>query len=383
MLSALFFFIVSNNKIASAITSVNSCSLCPNFGYVGQNYGSCPLFGAVDPEGNPFTYVLTGLPAGMAFNAATGKLSGTSTAPGSYAIEVKAIDQWGSQSSPGNFLFKVNYCGDGVVNGPEVCDGNSDSCTIGGASGLKNCKNNCTWDTCSLACSAGVSGCAGKTCNVDSDSCTPSSLCTGGGCVAACTAGFTGCNPGKVCSVDSDTCTPSSVCVFGSGCTVCGNGILNPGEDCDFGVANNGKGHGCDSACKKEAGVTFCAGGPFAANQKCCYSSFVVAAKGVVDLITGAPSNGAVMNFYAGDFATAWCIPHPPNVKDTRPAMCNFNPADNGSVYKDQCITVNGECTLANPLPAGNYILTGPTNVNMTSVSVPFFFCTDYLGNLV
>jgi cysteine-rich repeat protein len=117
-------------------------------------------------------------------------------------------------------------CGDGIVTPPEECD---DANATAGDGCEPTCKFTC------------VTGDATR-------NCTPKDTCAGQGTCSAthtCTAGTplpngTGCGPagqGEVCN--------GGVC----SAPKCGDGIVETGEDCDFG-AGNGLGTGCEATCK-------------------------------------------------------------------------------------------------------------------------------------
>jgi cysteine-rich repeat protein len=167
----------------------------------------------------------------------------------------------------------VAVCGDGVVQTGEVCDdGNTDACGT--------CKADCT------AANATVTGCSlGTPCAYNGDCLSGS--CSSHVCVQVCGNGIT--EPGEVCddrNVDAcGTCNANCTaangtvtgCIGGFGCatngdcasgtcssgecsSVCGNGLLEPGEACDDG--NVDACGVCNADCSAvNSTVTGCTGG--------------------------------------------------------------------------------------------------------------------------
>ncbi|HUS32998.1 MAG TPA: DUF4215 domain-containing protein [Kofleriaceae bacterium] len=128
------------------------------------------------------------------------------------------------------------YCKQGTCTQP-VC-GNSlvelgEACDHGSANGTANdgCKSNCQW-VCTLATDCGTAPACKKeqctvqhTCQAVADSTLNGMSCGGGG---------------LVCS--------SGSCV--SPAAVCGNGVVEAGEQCDFGSGMNTAGSGCEPSCQ-------------------------------------------------------------------------------------------------------------------------------------
>jgi cysteine-rich repeat protein len=107
---------------------------------------------------------------------------------------------------------KSATCGDGKVDSGEDCDGDP------------NCSADCTW-----TCSDPAADCAPMECQI--------AMCTSD---HACTTAQ---------AADGTACT-NGLC-YGGVCVqpTCGNGVLEQGEDCDFGV-DNGAVPGCQVNCK-------------------------------------------------------------------------------------------------------------------------------------
>ena len=107
---------------------------------------------------------------------------------------------------------KSATCGDGKVDSGEECDGDP------------NCTADCTW-----VCSDPTADCAPIECQIAM--CTTDHACT------------------TAAAQDGNSCT-NGLCVGGV-CThpTCGNGVLESGEECDFGV-DNGAVAGCQTNCQ-------------------------------------------------------------------------------------------------------------------------------------
>jgi cysteine-rich repeat protein len=112
-------------------------------------------------------------------------------------------NQIGSHGSNGNAT-----CGNGAVESGEQCDGNVQACTIGGYSGTQSCSSSCSWN-----------------------SCTPTQSCGDGVC--------NGLETNATCAQDCHA-------------VVCGNGLVEGGEDCDLGILNNVHG-ACTTQCTDAA----------------------------------------------------------------------------------------------------------------------------------
>jgi cysteine-rich repeat protein len=153
-------------------------------------------------------------------------------------------------------------CGDGVANGGEACDdgngvdddGCSNDCTIppfcgdgsvdagetcdppGSAAGGNGnvCRGNCT------VCGDGVAN-SGEACDdgngIDGDACSNA-------CIALCGNGNI--DPGETCEPPGSPAGVSGAACRGN-CTVCGDGVVNSGEQCDDGNLTDND--GCDSDC--------------------------------------------------------------------------------------------------------------------------------------
>jgi cysteine-rich repeat protein len=133
------------------------------------------------------------------------------------------------------------HCGDGIVEAPEQCD-------FGNGNGLgTGCESNCTFS-----------------CTLSPNNCVTADSCAG---IYACTVVMVGggdggpSQTGQKCALGPPS-APGTSCMGGAGtCTSpaggksycsqakCGNGTLDPNEDCDWG-SMNGPGVGCELDCK-------------------------------------------------------------------------------------------------------------------------------------
>jgi cysteine-rich repeat protein len=116
-------------------------------------------------------------------------------------------------------------CGDGVVTPPEQCDN-------GNANGAgRGCETSCKF-----SCSNPATDCPAVPCNTSV--CTAQHVC---GTTPDATKNGQPCG-----GIAGYTCSNGACLAPGA---VCGNGVVEGGEECDFG-AGNGPGTGCESNCK-------------------------------------------------------------------------------------------------------------------------------------
>ncbi|HVK64403.1 MAG TPA: DUF4215 domain-containing protein [Polyangium sp.] len=129
-------------------------------------------------------------------------------------------------------------CGDGFASPSEECDDGN----IENGDGCDSCKWSCVSDDPTRDC-AGIDPCVGSVCDDATHTCG---------------------NPignGQVCGMDS-------VCVNGA-CTsiVCGDGVMDPGEECDDGNVMNGD--GCEADCTLPPAASVCGNGVRESDEQC------------------------------------------------------------------------------------------------------------------
>jgi len=120
-------------------------------------------------------------------------------------------------------------CGDGIVEPPEQCD-------LGAGNGAgTGCETSCTFS-----------------CTLSPNSCVTPDLCAG---AYVCTAVTVNGGGGQRCELQAAPAN-GTACPVGGTCqshlcarASCGNGTVDPGEECDWGAANNVHGTGCEPDC--------------------------------------------------------------------------------------------------------------------------------------
>ena len=216
---------------------------------------------------------------------------------------------------------RIEVCGNMIIDPGELCDdgnsSNTDACTNGCQlafcgdnfvrSGIEQCDdgNTVNGDLCSSQCR--LEGCGNGTLD-PGEQCDDSNTNPGDGCSATCR--FEACgngllDPGEQCddnnNVNTDSCNNCQNARCGDGvvrigveecdggancsanCTIqiCGNGIIDPGEQCDDdnlvnGDGCSGNGHPLLNACKFE----FCGDKLKGASETCDYTDIAVSASG-------------------------------------------------------------------------------------------------------
>jgi len=200
----------------------------------------------------------------------------------------------GSSGDGCSSLCAPEFCGNNVTDPGEACDN-------GNTTGGDGCSANCSSDE---TCGNGIVD-PGESCDdgmhcTDGTSCTEAADCAGigdgtcderdgDGCGSTCVSEFCGngatdggeaCDDGKHCTDGTTSCTDDGDCTgigdgtcaprSGTGCDsicasdeTCGNGVLDPGEDCDD--DNNVSGDGCSATCVGE----YCGNGVSDPSEAC------------------------------------------------------------------------------------------------------------------
>jgi cysteine-rich repeat protein len=129
-------------------------------------------------------------------------------------------------------VCEPGQCGDAVVTPPEECDN-------GSANGPgKGCESDCK-----------------KSCSDPAKDC-PADPCSTVKCAATntCASAPNAAKNGTACGTTAGYTCSNGACVAPG--AVCGNGIKEGGEDCDFGTAANGPNTGCEANCKLSCTTT-------------------------------------------------------------------------------------------------------------------------------
>ena len=96
-----------------------------------------------DPENNSFAFSpLSGAPAGVSIDTATGEISGSPEELGTFTVTVEATDEYG-YSARKDYTFSVNsYCGDGIIQKPNT-EGVYEYCDDGNTEDKDGCSSDC------------------------------------------------------------------------------------------------------------------------------------------------------------------------------------------------------------------------------------------------
>jgi large repetitive protein len=207
-------------------------------------------------------------------------------------------------------------CGNNVAEGTEQCDGSDlkgATCqSLGFISGTLACGPNCTYNT---------SGCVASACNTPSDCPGTDTVCR----TRTCSAGVCGVNFAPTTTL----CGTGQACDGAGNCVtvppVCGNGIVEPGEQCDDG--NTLSGDGCSSTCQVEAGYQ-CTGQP-----SVCTPIPAVCGNGIVE--PGEQCDDG--NLVSGDGCSSTCQVEPGYQCVGQPSVCVTSCGDGIVAGAEQC----------------------------------------------
>jgi hypothetical protein len=189
---------------------------------------------------------------------------------GEAAIDSSAVFQPVLTAAPDPSLPPCNSCGNGAIDSSEECDGaalGGATCqSLGFTGGTLACAPDCTFDTAgctSAVCGDGSVG-ASETCDPGGIGGAPPSFgdrtCASqgfpGGGELTCTPDCAAIVIGPHCSLSVThpcaggvTCPAGESCV--GGCVECGNGFVDPGEECDDGGANGAPEGACRADCTR------------------------------------------------------------------------------------------------------------------------------------
>ncbi len=218
---------------------------------------------ADDPDaGDSVALNCVGTPAGASYtpglptvgNPAASLLDWT-PAPGDagfHTITCTANDA--CEQSLCSFTLAVNECGNGLVENGEQCDdGNTNDGDC--------CNSGCQFESPGSSCADDSDVCTDDVCDGfgicehpfnsapcdDGDQCTANDVCQAGVCL-----GGDSCGDGTADPLCGEECDPPDglTCDFTCQTVVCGNGIVQSGEECDDGAVEPGD--GCGPDCKLE-----------------------------------------------------------------------------------------------------------------------------------
>lgn len=218
-------------------------------------------------------------------------------------------------------------CGDGFVTAPEECD--DANATAG-----DGCENDCTFSCLSTD---------------STRNCTPADACAGQG---TCNDSTHTCTPGSALP-DNTSCGTGGYCKAGT-CTqpMCGNGMTEPGEDCDLGTANGTMGSGCKADCSFECvnPATDCPAAP-ACNMASCSATHTC--QNVADASQNGNSCGTNLECNNGACVTPSAVCG--NGTTETGEQCDFGTGNNGpgtgceSNCQFSCTVLPDSCTDGNP----------------------------------
>ncbi len=215
-----------------------------------------------------------------------------------------------------------SLCPDGLFcNGEETCDGQG-ACQAGAP---VDCGDgvNCTVDSCDEANDVCANTPDNANCPDDGLFCTGQEMCDP---ALDCVSTGDPCPAGTVCNETTDICEPVAAC---------GNGVVDPGEQCDDGNTLNGD--CCSSTCQFEPAGSSCADALFCNGAETCDGAGSCAA------VSACPPSvdGCVIRNNSCDEANDVCVDL------ANDALCNDGLFCNGA---ETCDIVTGLCQAGTPV---------------------------------
>ena len=258
------------------------------------------------------------VPSGTACNGGNGSCNGAgSCVPNNCTganMDCDGNPANGCETNTGNDVNNCGGCGNVCQQAHGVCQ--SDACQGGACTLVPNNGVLCDdGNACTVSdiCTGGSCLGQGVTCPDDGNECTTESCDPQSGCGSEDVAAGTPCNGG------AGACDGAGACVANP---VCGNGVIETGEQCDDG--NSVSGDGCSATCQQENGwtepsqcATTCGDGVVAGNEQCDDGNNVsgdgcredctaeVCGDGILDLAAGEHCDDG--NTVGGDGCSATC----------------------------------------------------------------------------
>lgn len=220
------------------------------------------------------------LAGGEVCDCGVDSVSGRAFGGGSCTVANGVYSANASNTCAWNCAGPAPHCGDGVVSNGEQCDGGTQTYNgklCGGSGTERDFGTPCDENN---QCSSGICGSAGRPRLGWTDACPVSTVCLNGDAdkVGTACGTNTDCGTGGVCSTFTTETTRTKTCTGdctwggnswrGLACKAlgsCGDGVIDPGEQCDDGSAN-----GPNSACTNLCTLNVCGDGFLLAGVEQC-----------------------------------------------------------------------------------------------------------------